>query len=524
MSLSSDHPDAAPSVTAALTADHHSTETAVAVVDERRLLKTMHWYDGFVMTLSNPGFIIAGIGYTTGQIGALGALAFWLGSMIIAVLQNKIYTEPATMFPEHSGGIAMYAFEGWRSRFSLAGPMSAIGYWAGWSSVLAIFGLTTGSLVQAQWFPSQTWSVTHIVHLDLPRLIAVGLIIALWIINSLGVKPMKLMGYLTGTLLFVPLILFMIVPFFLSDFSFSHLSWGLLGAAGSPWGAVQLGLVWLYLNAWSAYGIEVCATFAPEYHDTERDTHKALIRSAMFCLGVYALLPVALGGVVSQQAMADAPMGFYADLLHREIGGAASNVVIIFMIGSFLLGMNAASAGGARTLYGMARSGMTITWFDHVNKHNVPNRGMYVDVVLNICAVLLLPTTVAVLAASNMGYVLCHVFALSAVLLLRRDRPDLPRPMRLSTPWLWVAAALALFNCLLLAVGATSFSMTGYGGIREFIVGLALLVLGCALYIYRRVVQERARFTVRDQTMDIPVVTQAAVAGATVSRTTGETA
>ena len=219
MSLSSDHPDAAPSVTAALTADHHSTETAVAVVDERRLLKTMHWYDGFVMTLSNPGFIIAGIGYTTGQIGALGALAFWLGSM---------------MFPEHSGGIAMYAFEGWRSRFSLAGPMSAIGYWAGWSSVLAIFGLTTGSLVQAQWFPSQTWSVTHIVHLDLPRLIAVGLIIALWIINSLGVKPMKLMGYLTGTLLFVPLILFMIVPFFLSDFSFSHLSWGLLGAAGSP--------------------------------------------------------------------------------------------------------------------------------------------------------------------------------------------------------------------------------------------------------------------------------------------------
>ncbi len=56
------------------------------------------------------------------------------------------------------------------------------------------------------------------------------------------------------------------------------------------------------------YGIEVCATFAPEYHDTERDTHKALIRSAMFCLGVYALLPVALGGVVSQQAMADAPM------------------------------------------------------------------------------------------------------------------------------------------------------------------------------------------------------------------------
>lgn len=494
-------------------------ELAVADVDERQLLKTMRWYDGFVMALSNPGFIIAGLGYTTGQIGAIGALAFWLGSMVIAVLQNKIYTEPATMFPEHSGGIAMYAFEGWRSRFSLAGPMSAIGYWAGWSSVLAIFGLTTGTLVQAQWFPHQTWSFSGVVHLDLPRVIAVALIIALWVINSMGVKPMKIMGYLTGGLLFVPLILFMIVPFFLSDFSFSHLSWGLLGASGSTWGAIQLGLVWLYLNAWSAYGIEVCATFAPEYHDTEQDTHKALIRAAMFCLGVYAILPVALGGVVSQQAMSAAPMGFYTDLLHREIGSGLSNVVIVFMIGSFLLGMNAASAGGARTLYGMARSGMTIKWFDHVNRNNVPNRGMYVDVVANIAAVLLLPTTVAVLAASNMGYVLCHVFALSAVLLLRKDRPDLRRPMKLSRPWLWVAGFLVVFNLVILVVGSTSFSKTGYGGINEFFVGVGLLILGCVLYMVRKVFQDKQPMTLHDRTTDIVVATTTTTAIADTAAT-----
>ncbi|UMB68349.1 APC family permease [Mycobacterium paraterrae] len=486
---------------------------AVAEADERQLLKTMNWYDGFVMTLSNPGFIIANLGYTTGQVGAAGALTVWLGSMVIAVLQNKIYTEPATMFPEHAGGIPMYAFEGWRSRFSPAGPMSAIGYWAGWSSVLAIFGLTTGGLVQAQWFPSQTWSVAHIVHLDLARVIAIALIIALWIVNSMGVKPMKIMGYLTGSLLFVPLFLLMVVPFFLSDFSLSHLSWGFAGAAGSTWGAVQLALVWLYLNAWSAYGIEVCATFAPEYHDTEQDTSKALIRSAMFCLAVYAILPVALGGVVSQQAMAQAPLGFYADLLHREIGAGWSDIVIVCMIGSFLLGMNAASAGGARTLYGMSRSGMTIKWFDHLNKHNVPNRGMYVDVTLNILAVLFLPTTVAVLAASNMGYVVCHVFALSAVLLLRKDRPELHRPLRLSTPWLWVAGLLAAFNAVLIVVGSTSFAMTGYGGIRELLVGVGLLATGCALYAYRRVVQDKQRFTFRTH---IPAVVNSAVLPSTV--------
>lgn len=474
-------------------------DAAFAVVDEGTLLKSMHWYDGFVMALSNPGFIIASIGFTTGQIGALGALLVWLGSMVIAVLQNKIYTEPATMFPDHAGGISMYAFEGWRSRFSLAGPMSAIGYWAGWSSVLAVFGLTTGGLIQSQWFPGATWSVSAGIHLDLPRVIAVALILAIWLINALGVKPVKIMGYLTGGLLFVPLILFMIVPFFQSDFHASNLTWGLTGAGGSTWGAIQLALVWLYLNAWSAYGIEVCATFAPEYHDTEKDTSKALIRAAMFCVAVYALLPLAVGGAVPQQAIAAAPLGFYATLLQHEVGGF-SNVVIVFMIGSFLLGMNAASAGGARTLYGMSRTGMTIKWFDHLNKHSVPNRGMYVDVVVNCLAVLFLPTTVAVLAASNLGYVACHVFALSAVVLLRRDRPAARRPLRLALPWVWLAGFLALLNVLITAVGATSFQLTGYGGLPELLVGLALLAVGCLLYVYRRVVEDKQQFRLRDRT------------------------
>lgn len=473
--------------------------TATARVDELSLLKTMHWYDGFVMALSNPGFIIANIGYTTGSLGALGALAVWVGSMLIAILQNKIYTEPATMFPEHSGGIAMYAFEGWRSRFSLAGPMSAIGYWAGWSSVLAIFGLTIGNLVQAQWIPNATWGVHTFIHLDTGRVIAIGLILAIWGINALGIKPVKILGYLTGGLLIIPVVMFAVVPFFLSDFHAGNLTWGLSGPGMSFGSGVQLALVWLYLNAWSAYGIEVCATFAPEYHDTKRDTHKAMARSGMFALAVYALLPLATGGSFSQAEIGANPLGFYVQLLNREAGSLIGNVVIVLMIGSFILGMNAASAGGARTLYGMSQKGMTVRWLGHINRHHVPNRGMYVDVVLNVLAVLFLPTTVAVLAASNLGYVLCHVFALSGVLLLRKDRPSWPRPLRLSTPWLYVAGVLAVFNLLLLVVGAVSFSITGYGGVAQLWMGIGLLAIGCALYAYRRVVQDRLPFQLRDR-------------------------
>lgn len=469
-----------------------------ARVDERHLLKTMHWYDGFVMALSNPGFIIANVGYTIGQLGALGALAVWVGSMLIAILQNKIYTEPATMFPEHSGGIAMYAHEGWKSRFSLAGPMSAIGYWAGWSTVLSIFGLTIGGLVQAQWLPHATWSFNAGIHLDTARIIGIGLILAIWGINAFGVKPVKVLGYLTGGLLMVPVVLFSLVPFAMAAWHHNTLTWGFGGASTSFWGGIQLALVWLYLNAWSAYGIEICAAFAPEYHDTENDTRKALQRSGTFALSVYALLPLAVGGVFTQKQIGANPLGFYVTLLDRQIGSFLGGIVVVMMIGSFVLGMNAASAGGARSLYGMSKAGMTVKWLGHINKHHVPNRGMYVDVVLNIAAIVFLPTTMAVLAAGNLGYVICHVFALSAVLLLRKDRPDALRPLRLSRPWLVVAALLAGFNLLLVLVGAASFSLTGYGSWPELLVGVALLGIGCLLYVYRQVVEEKRPFRWRE--------------------------
>ena len=39
---------------------------AEAVVEERQLLKAMRWYDGFVVALANPGFLIGSLGYSIG--------------------------------------------------------------------------------------------------------------------------------------------------------------------------------------------------------------------------------------------------------------------------------------------------------------------------------------------------------------------------------------------------------------------------------------------------------------------------
>ena len=51
------------------------------------------------------------------------------------------------MFPEKSGGLALYAHEAWRKYTTLVGPIATFGYWIGWSVVLSSSGLFIGSVI-----------------------------------------------------------------------------------------------------------------------------------------------------------------------------------------------------------------------------------------------------------------------------------------------------------------------------------------------------------------------------------------
>ncbi len=93
----------------------------------------------------------------------------------------------------------------------------------------------------------------------------------------------------------IPLFVMMIMPFLNGSFDSANLT-NKLGDPGQAWGGLQLALVWLWLMCWSAWGVDVCATFAPEYKDTVRDTKLALRSAALFSLVVYIMLPIAFVG------------------------------------------------------------------------------------------------------------------------------------------------------------------------------------------------------------------------------------
>ena len=68
--------------------------------------------------------------------------------------------------------------------------------------------------------------------------------------------------------------------------------------------------------------------------------------------------------------------------------------------------------------------------------------------VINIGLLLLLgANNFVILYISNIGYVFCHVLALTGFLLLRRDRPDWPRPIKAVARHCGLAVAGLTISC-----------------------------------------------------------------------------
>jgi amino acid transporter len=460
-------------------------EATVKPLVQRHLLRRLTWRDGFALSLTVPAGVMASLGYSIGSVGAWGAAALWGGCALIGLVQNYIFAEMSAMYPDKPGGIALYAHEGWKRYIQPLGAVAAWGYWMGWSLGLAVFGLLIGSLVQAEWFPGATWTISDgFISVGLPHFIAAATIIAVWLLNLYGIKPAVWTNYAIGALLVLIFAVFIFMPFLTGKFHPNFLSWNFVQSGQSGWDGLKLALVWLFVMGWSGYATEICATFAPEYRDVRRDTSLALRTSGLFALLVFAMLPIGTAGTIGEKAITANPVGFYVPVFSQLIGNA-SGFVIFVLCAALFLSMNANTADASRAIYGMAKDRMIIKQLDHLNKHHVPGRAMTIDLVINLFLVFFVGNILGVLFASNVGYFVCIIFALAGFLLLRRDRPNANRPIRLRNIWLPIAGALIVLNIVLLGVGSSNPGLAGYGGLKETITGVCLLAVSLVLWFVR---------------------------------------
>jgi amino acid transporter len=448
---------------------------------QHELVKSIRWWDGFALGLAVPGFMLPSLGPSIAALGAIGAIFIWAVSVLLGALQNKIYAELATMMPGKSGGIGIYANEAMKGYTRLVGPLVVWGYWFGWSSVLSIYGLLVGNILTKELWPGANVNVA-------PPLIGTVMLICLWVFNLRGLRPGVWLSYLLGALTTIPILVIIFVPFLNGSFRPNnllplalpgHVTW-------FSWSSLSLMFYWLYIAGWSAYGFECVATFTPEYKDTLKDTPRALRSSALFSVLVYCLAPLAVLGVLGQAKVQENVYTAFAPALKITVGNSLGALFILLLVASFVLSANLATLDGSRALWQMSKDRMTITGLGHLNKRGVPAVAMTVDLFVQVALMWLFPAgPSAILAASNLGYILCHIFALIGFILLRRDQPRAERPFRLSRGWIPISGTLAALNTSFILIGSWRY------GLRALGIGTLILVSGLVLYLFRIRVQDR---------------------------------
>lgn len=462
------------------------------------LQKTLRWYHGFLLALPISAGLFVSVGYSISAIGAIPAALVCALLAVVALLQNKLFAEMAAMFPDKTGGVATFAIEGWKCYFAAIAPVAAFGYWCGWALVLSLIGLTIGSLIQGQWFPHATWVLFRVAGVDfgLPHLISAIAMTLCTALNVAGIKVAVRFNQVIGTMFIVVLFVVAIGPFLTGQWDAANLSWNVNGG----WRTI---VIWFYINAWAIYGSELCAVFAPEYKETTRDTSRALTSIALFIVGVYAVIPITIAGQLGESVIASNPIT-YGVIAVNQLSSGLSGAVTAVLCGALFMSMISSSADAGRALYGIASEGMSIRQFDQLNRNGVPSRALWATMAVNLVVLVLVGNSVAILIASNLGYIVAITLAVIAFLLLRKDRPHWPRPIRLSRIWIPVAFVVAGFNAFILIVGASNPELSYSGSWKDIMLGIGLLLTGVVFYIYRKVVQDAGSLVWRETPPDAP--------------------
>ena len=440
-------------------------------------------------------------------------MILWTVSVILGALHNYIYSETAAMFPKLSGGIAIYAHEAWKKYFSFVGPIAAFGYWIGWSVVLSATGIVVGFLIQAQFYTSSATSTgwNHTWHLpgspiyfSFPIALTIVIIIVIWTFNVLGMRPAVWVGYVTGGLLMIPLAVMMFLPYITGDWHSSNLHNNIRCDVDS------LGVQRLHAR----HRLAVRDVLVVLRHGVLRDLRARVPRHR----SRHAQGPAG-GGHLRRDHLRPAAAGrdghvrrpehhrstttwtrFMPDV-HDILRNGHRGFAIILLCAGIVLAMNTATADGSRALYGISQDGMTIRWFGKLNRKTCPANAMTLDALLNIVLLLTYASdpigALKILMFSNLGYVLCHVFAMSGFMLLRKDRPNWPRPIKVSRSGSRSAAA-----------GAVRPAAAGLGRLNSGLAwgqhpqdagarGHRRALIAAGLYVFRVVVAGQAKLALR---------------------------
>jgi amino acid transporter len=355
----------------------------------------------------------------------------WILGGIIALFGALTLAELAGALPR-SGGVFAYILEGF-------GPLPAFLF--GWSELTVIRASALGAI--ATIFAEYLGHFIPLSPMQV-RWVAAGAVLAVGILNYLGVKRAAALMNLATVAKYAALALLVLLAFGAGEGSSSHFT--------PAWsGGVNLSLIATALIAimWTYDGWADLSFMGGEVKNPGRTLPLALILGTSGILLIYLALNVAYVYLVPLPEMAKSPLiaataAQRIPLLGRAAGGVISGVVMISCFSTLIGSMMT----GPRIFFAMADRGLFFQAIARVSpRFQSPSVAVWLATGLGVVYVLL--NDFQQLADKFiLGIWPFYALAVGAVFVLRRTRPDLERPYRTwgypLVPLLFLIASVAM--------------------------------------------------------------------------------
>jgi amino acid transporter len=480
-----------------------------------------NWWGAFVIGLAGT-ILVTGAAPTFLTVFGASYIPVIVFFTLTGVLLCLFLAELSAMMPGRTGGSPSYAYPAFKDRWPRLAPhvngLTSWMYWVGWmpvaplNMILASFYISErlGLNTESGFTPISTFISWWTLGIAI-----VGLLL-LFIPAYLGIRFGTAMATILAVLSMIPLT-FLSIGFI---FNLDIVDWGELASFrqldgtsffssidGHAWWLIYLAFA--FPLTWTVIAYEAAACYIGECKNPSRDAKIAMSLEGGYGVFVYTMLPISFVVVLGASALSNPdlvdPKSMFVTFAGRIFPGAGGELLnwlmAIMLIVALVLSALNSVMGCSRSLYQMSLDGQFPRFYQHLNKHQVPDRAMMTNIAVSFLIVFM-GGAIEIYSFSNVGYLGSFVPVLIGYYLLRKHRPNVSRPFRLPEAFKWAALALAALYFVVWLGGGIAYSFIGNQAVYYF---LGWIVAACYLPLYWYRKREDRRLAAR-----APVVVPAA--------------
>jgi basic amino acid/polyamine antiporter, APA family len=424
------------------------------------------------------------------EVGGAGwLLAAWVITGFMTLTAAVSYGELSAMYPR-AGGQYVYLKEAYN-------PL--IGFLYGWSFFAVIQTGTIAAVAvgfakfAGYFFPSLAWEEVNTFHLlglkiHYAQLVAIALIIFLTFVNTKGIKAGKIIQTIFTSTKLLSLFGLILAGFIAFKWDVWQANWKnpwvmqhltktggsidfqplLTGAALGAMASAMVGSIFSS-DAWNN------VTFiAGEIKNPKRNIGMSLFLGTLIVTVIYILTNVVYLATVPVNELAFARDNRVALSASESIFGSSGTIIIALMIMISTFGCNnGLILAGARVYYTMANDQLFFKPAGRLNRNVVPEWALWIQCLM-ACALCLSGKYGDLLDMVSFIVVIFYVLTIAGIFILRKKRPELPRPYKAFgypvLPALYILMGISF--CILLIIYKPEFTWPG----------LIIALLGIPLY------------------------------------------